>query len=543
MPKISKKNGVVNGAAAAGAPTSSQLAASAAKKAEGRPVKFPEVKTMKLEGKSALTCEQMQRILGWESEEQYQDRMATEKGVTDEKSKKGFKLHERDVVFTHDLTGPVALDNNAGNRFLQLRWSEAIAQSILGRHWAGPTTMPEPKDYVYGGDKPYTMSDGTVLQPGQRFTMPRGSINGETMIVSRTGLVKSAQHRGVGFVLACLEWRKYPEKYPQWKTEPVLETLIVYGVSDEEEVTTTLDTTLARTEADSFFATGAVYRIFGDKAEKLTRREQADACKMLQATVDFLWERTGKSTRNFGEIGKVRQTHTATTKFLEDHPKLYKGVRHVWEENEGRQLSILRLQPGDCAAATYLMAARDSDLTRWDPTHGTEKDLNLSHWQQACDFITSLAAKEGAGKTTADAIALLLDDPEAPSRGVGKMVIMAKAFERIAAGKRVTAADLELEYADADSGKILINATGFGGIDKGPKVRKPVDDGEEPSREEVEAAARKERDNRSATPAKAPSEVSSSKLAFGPDGKPPPQKALPAKNGAQPEAAAATPAK
>lgn len=538
MPKPTPaKNGhKANGKTVPATTASKALATEAAKKAEGRPVLFPEIKTRKHELKSALTCDQMQAILGWESEEQYQQRKAKEEGVTDPKAAAKFALPERDVVFKHDLTGRVALRNNAGNRPHDLVWSQELAQEVLTRHWAGPTTMPEPQEFTYGGAEPYTMGDGTVLQPGQKFTLPRGSLNGEAMQISRTGLVKSAQHRGIGFVLSCLEWRRDPAKYPAWPTEPVLETLIVYGVSDDADVTTTMDHTLARTEADSFYSTGAVTRIFGDAGEKLERKKQAEACRMLQKAVDFLWQRIGKGTYGFGAIGKFAQTPRAVRDFLEAHPRLYKAVAHVWGENQNRQLSIMHLSPGECAGALYMMAACKSDFGKanaWDAHTGNERQLDLGLWSKASELLSLIAKREGVGKVVADAVAKLADDAEAPTRGVGKLCIIAKAWERFSAGKKIAPADLELEYADGENGRILVNATSFGGIDRGPKVKAVPDGEEEPTPEQVEAEKKRVRaENAKAMEAvaRAPGEAKpSSAIKFDKDGKPPlPPKKVPA---------------
>lgn len=423
------------------------------------------------------------RVLKWETESQYQERKVKEeieRGNVNAK-KEHFLFGDGVVVELPDGTKyvhPVHCRNvagekvvcwaNANNRPFDEGWCEQLIHTILYGQWAGP------------------------------FTVPGETVNCETVRISRYGRTISGQHEGTACILADEHLKKQraagndsPDKplYPAWKGRPsvFIETIVCKGCSEDPRVLMTVDYVKPRTAADVFYTSDT----FKD-ANPVQRKE---LCRNLANALDLTWTRTG---------AKGYRTHPEVVGFLDRHNRLLRAVEHIYANNDKRQLSQLRLQPGTCSALMYLMgcsATPTDDPARFDANAyrnsepPTEKDLDWSLWDKAEDFWTLLATGDDFQQVR-DALAYLLDsstdDPTNQGqggRGPEKLAILAKAWERwrdhpATAGPPFDDDDLapgellSLSYNDLDDkgnklpgGMLkLLDIADFGGIDCPPKT-------------------------------------------------------------------------
>lgn len=311
-----------------------------------------------------------------------------------------------------------------------------------------------------------------ILQGNWKFNL-------ENVIVSRTGVVTSGQHRLIGFVLACQSWAESPESYPHWAAEPALETLVALGGSDDPTVLRTVDNVKPRSLGDVFFTSPT----FSD----LDRDGKKLASKMLASAVNRLWQRT-----RAGEQGGLKyQTHSQSVEFLAKHKRLEEAVRHIFEENKGtRPLSNLDLQPGDCAALMYLMAVGNTDIDGGYLQDRSEATVDLSLWDTAAAYWSRLAKRDGSVRGVVSGLAGLVDpDTGGYGRWAEKSTVLCLGFAAFAERGKVVEADVGLIYATDDEGvrhltpECLTSGTA-GGIDQGPPVPKVRED----KADEAEAA-------------------------------------------------------
>ena len=414
-------------------------------------VLYPEVKVKLCSGEDAITREQMQTILGWETEEQYRVRLNDPKA----------KIPANSVILD-DLNGnPVACWFNTKNRPFKLEHAKKLAQDILNRNWC---------------------------------------LNGETIVISATGQIHSGQHRGIAFVLACQEWAgKNRERYRhQWKTEPVLEAIVVTGISDDPKTVRTLDNVMPRSESDVFY-TSPLFAA-------LEPSDKRECSRMLAKAVDFLWLRTGA-----GDLrgGKVYQTHSQSIDFIDPrHPSLLKCLKTIFSCNAERAISNLKLSPGQCSAVMYLMAAgrTDGDQYRNAEPAPSEKHVDFELHDKAEEFWDALASgDESLLLPIRAALGALVDpDSETGGRTVEKVTVLAKAWACWQDGIPLTytahgpvdaereKGDIGLTYdVDDDGTWQLTDRHGFDGIDLGPTEEKESDP--EVSEEEVQRLKLEER--------------------------------------------------
>jgi hypothetical protein len=440
----------------------------------------------------ALTPADMKSILGWETEKEYQKRMVTE----NQESKPEHWLYG-DVFHCLDTEKQkVRCWNNANNRPFDMGWCEDLVHTILYGQWAGP-----------------------LMMPGE-------TVNGETVRISRYGRVLSGQHQGTALILAD-EWLQKSRslagnavnpKYPAWNGHnyPVIETVVITGLSEDPRILMTIDYVKPRSLADLLYT----MPLYKDK----TPVERKELTRMLAAAVDMLWTRTG--TNGY-------KTHPECAAFLERHKRLLKCVEHLFIENSakgadgGRKISKLRLSAGQCSALCYLMACSDDkgvdnygDVYR-NESPPSERGLNWTHWDRAQDFWVRLAG-DRAFMPVRKALGLLVDSTpqKEDNQGQGgrlpeKLAIVAKAWEVYrdhpdSAGAAFDDVDLApggplcLSYSNLDDkgnqlpdGQIkLLDVADFYGIDcpevvtnKGKMTgRADAPEPPAPSREEIERA-------------------------------------------------------
>jgi hypothetical protein len=214
-----------------------------------RPVLYPDIQingvTIPRE-RLRVTKAKAKKLLEWESEPEYAARV----GRADA------KIPEEHRLLRDTSQDWVACFNNCRNRPFTEAHAKTIAQEILNGRW---------------------------------------ELNLETIIISRTGIILSGQHRLVGFVLACEMWAK---QFTHWKTrwpeEPYIEALVAVGGSEDANVIMTLDNVRPRSEADVIY-TSDVYAALG----QADRRE----CRLPRYRNRLPLETNGAGGREYvGEI-------------------------------------------------------------------------------------------------------------------------------------------------------------------------------------------------------------------------------------------------
>jgi hypothetical protein len=419
-----------------------------------------------------ITVQLAKDILYWETEREYGVRMVGHNPGTKPEHwvwKDGYLLQDASKYTRKGdrilLQGEkVKCQNNLDNRELDIEWSLGLAQTILTGKWAGPFTG-------------------------------RKTVNGSTIVISSTGKVESGQHQLIALILADQLFQANPEAYPFWHekvqsgatygdgtpvTGPFIETIVVTGVSEDPDVTMTVDNCRQRTAADVFY-TSPLYR-------NMPTNDRREYSRMTSAAIDLLWERTdAKGYKTLPEI----------VGFQERHRKMLKCIEHLFQENpkEGRPINLkARLTAGQASALCYLMACSspetDGDVYR-NGLPPTEKELDWSRWDKAREF-WAMIGNHAQFKIVREALAKLIDSSTDDPNNVGlggrlaeKLAIIAKAWDVFVAYDPTTGADmfdaadlleggaLYLAYSDLDAkgnkledGKLVFNdLADFKGID------------------------------------------------------------------------------
>lgn len=532
-----KKGGKKKAPAPAAAPASdsSPPVEAAAPTSIDRPIIYPVLRAELCVGDLALTEAQCKQALGWETEREYQTRaMAANPGTTAETYSYGEAFMLRD-----EEGNKVRCTNNLDNRPFDEAWSRSLAQVILNGQWAGALTISEPLQGIYSEHCEPVEIDGVVYNPGDPITVPAGTINGSSIVISRTGRVESGQHSMVACILAYQLWWKNRKAYPFWAEDPQgprIETILVTGVSEDRRVLMSIDNCKPRSEADVFY-TSEMFR-------SLLPSDRKECSRMLATCVDFFWKRTG---------AKGYKTHPEVVALVERHPKLLKCIEHLFQENRavkrlgeieqkkdgwyvlagirrtgpyptkdeaeannpvvgGRMISNLRLSPGQAAAMCYLMGCSSSDGDAYrNNSPPREKGLDWKLWDKAKEFWAKIGAGEEL-KEVRIALGKLIDsgsedDPTSlGGRAQEKLAVLSKAWDIFKLGMPILPGDLALNYTKLrynaasqtsspipDGGLELIDRADFGGIDI-PERLKGEELGEAPkSAEELEAAKEEER--------------------------------------------------
>ena len=419
---------------------------------DGRKVVYPKPDVQLLYGPKALTVAQAKKILLWETEAEYTARMSKDRP---NKKPEKFKFGDG-YVLTDENGQKIQCWSNSRNRPFEESWCRSMVQTILNGEF---------------------------------------ELNLENIIIGVTGLVLSGQHRLIALVLADQIREKSPAKYSSiWPGPVTLETSIAFGCREIPKVVMTLDNVRPRTLADVLY-TSEVFR-------DLSPFDRKECSRMLDNAIDFLWRRTRDGQLTDPETGRkytVYQTHSESRLFLDRHPRLLDCVRHLFEENKGRQISQLKLSTGQCAAACYLMGSAGTDVTSL-ASRPFGNDLDWSCWEQATQFWVDLV--KGNLKGVVEALYSLVDaETGVGGRATERICILAKAWRYYASGgKDMLAEDLALKYTPPDDyGKRFLDEfPTFGGIDLGHSKPPKEDEDENDSAaesgqftdEQLEAAKR-----------------------------------------------------
>lgn len=380
-----------------------------------------------------ITVEYAKELLGWTEEMPQSD------------ASPGTKFGDA-YLLTDERDVKVRCLNNTRNRPFEDSWSRRLAQDILNRHWL---------------------------------------LNGESIIVGKSGQVLSGQHRLIALVLAYQLWSGDRQKHhwsEKWETEPVLESVVVFGVDEGSATTRTLDNVKPRTFADVLFTeTG-----FFGKAKPGERKLLA---RMVDYAVKLLWHRTGEKKDAYSP----HRTHSEGLEYIDRHKKILACVKHISEENVENAITKY-ISPGTAAGCMYLMAASktDGDTYRLQDSR-SEKKINMDGYDKAEEFWTLLGSGAPDFKHVRQALKPVTDTGEAVVVSQEeRLAILAKAWAAFFTSGKVRPSDVEIQKTTNDEGdSVLMEVPDFGGIDLGdPKAEdSEIADGEAPASEQEEPPA------------------------------------------------------
>lgn len=468
-----------------------------------RPVIYPDERAEICRGVNAICEHHAVQILDWVTEAQYQARM-----MARQPGSEAGQWVFGDVFMLRDCEGnKVRCLNNLDNRPFDERWCKGLMQTILKFQWAGSITVSELVKLVYGkaGMKDWKDAAGVLHKVGDVIEMCAGTINGSSISVSRTGRVESGQHSLCALILACQvyraaargtypEWDKFLETYQPksgWKDRgpaPVIETILVTGLSEDQRVLMTVDNCKPRSEMDVLYTSDIFVKHRGQPSK---RQELA---RMTAVCFDMFWKRTQR---------QGYKTHGEMMQVIGDHPRLIKAVEHLFVQNAdapagaavsagGKLITNLGLSAGQSSCLMYLMgcSASDGDAYRNGKPAPKEKGLDWSRWDKAKDFWAMLGGNAGFEPVRRALLTKVVNFDNSVSLelsgGVAqqtKFTILAKAWEVfVSEGRQFTDLDLaeggclHLHYTPASEsvvdGKVVYtsaslaeDAADFGGID------------------------------------------------------------------------------
>lgn len=293
------------------------------------------------------------------------------------------------------------------------------------------------------------------------FSILKGDweLNGDTVVIGKSGYVLDGKHRLIALALAAQEWNRNPERYPFWKEEPYIETIVVYGLPEAPRVVNTIGTGKSRSISDSLYAT----QIFG---EGVSRKDAAQMAKMLEHAIRFLWDRTGE--RQDAYLPRI--DHSDALDFVGRHPTMMECVRTVYLENGGTDRRLSRyLSLGYLSGLMYLMACSGNDgkvyLESPERNEGVLGDLK--RMDLADQFIALLGGGDKILKPYRDLLAAAESQLGGATLEV-KLGFLIKAWNHWANGKPVTSKNLCLNVEEKEGKIILAECPTVGGIDQGP---------------------------------------------------------------------------
>lgn len=346
-------------------------------------------------------------------------------------------------------------------------------------------------------NRPLTLSN--VESYAQEMLRGRWRLNGECIIIGKTGLLLNGQHTLIALVLAEQDRENGFKDYPDdarreyrrnWENPVTIDKGVFYGIDETDDVVNTMDTCRPR----SLWEVICRSSHFGGM--KLAERKTAS--KVCEHAIRLIWHRTGAAN-----AFDLQRTHAESLDFLDRHPTLLRLVKHVIEEDGGNKEGGRRiakyLSLGYASGLAYLMACSATDGEKYTAAKNpSEKHLDFSRLDAAEEFWLFLADGSPEMKPLRDAINGLANPlTGTPGTLAEKVAVLVKAWGHYVAGEGLTPKRLELRYGDVEGERTLLdNDLDLGGIDRGPKPEADDDDreGPIPTPEEVAANAKAEKE-------------------------------------------------
>jgi len=389
-------------------------------------VLFPKVGCKVFTGDKPLTASKAKELLGWREAAKDEEVMLRDLG--------GRKIHT---------------ERNTKNRTIRMSRVYALQQEILRKRWSGPNGV--------SGDS---------------------TVNGETIIIGKTGQILSGQKQLIALVLASQEWQRNRANYPQWSQEPCIDKIVVVGIDEGDATANTIDICQPRDltdviERSYYFAS-------------IPRSERRALSGMAAFGTRFVWDRTG-----IADAYSISKNHSEMLAFIEDHPKIIDCVKHVYEEDGEGHLKQF-VQTGTASGILYLQGCCTSDGAKYRETRN-ESSLDWEEWEKACEFWVLLLQNAKELQPVRKALGQLMEADEGGHvSNAMRVALLVKAWNAFRLAGRITPGDITLELVPNELGVVqLAEIPSIGGIDT-------VDDADivDPSPEEIEQRAAAERSKR-----------------------------------------------
>lgn len=367
------------------------------RKEGGRQVIYPQVSVRLCQGKDAITVETAKQLLGWEEEEE-------EKFGTDYllKNKEGKK---------------VRCTNNRTNRPISKATLATLKQELLRGKW---------------------------------------QFNGEPVIVGRTGVILNGQHSLLSLIHSEEERVAESDTWKDLHPKPLrMDKLVVFGVSEQDQVVNTIDTCRPRSLSDVIFRSG----YFQD----LKTSDRKVVAKMTDYAVRLLWYRTGGGLNAFAP----KRTHSESLDFIDRHPRILECVKHVWEEDSHEKNISKYCSAGYAAGLLYLMGSCQTNPEEYRASENPSEDcLDWNKWEDACDFFVLLAGGAKETNVIRTALGKIIDDGGGSQKE--RWALLIKAWNVFSPRKFISKQSIELKYQTDENGiRQLVECPSVGGIDLG----------------------------------------------------------------------------
>lgn len=329
-----------------------------------------------------------------------------------------------DYDFKNEANVKVKLLNNVTNR--RIRWSQVdlLMQEILRHRW---------------------------------------QLNGENIIIGKTGLILNGQHTLIALARACELWDlKQGEWRTTWPEPPTIDKCIVFGIEETDDVVNTLDTGIGRSLTDVLYR--SVY------FSKLHKKHRAACARIADHAVRMMWLKTGAGM----DAMAPKRTHAESLDFIERHPRLLECVKHIFEEDgDDHKISTHVLSCGYAAAVMYLQASCLTESDKEDKSgYADAKDpdesyLDMSMFEKAEEFWHLIATGDTKLHPVRAAISAAIEEG-----GCGydeRIGIITNAWNNWTANKKLTLDNVKIDSdLDLETGvKSLIDVPRLGGIDIG----------------------------------------------------------------------------
>lgn len=450
-----------------------------------------------------VTLAMAKDMLGWETEAEFQERMLKLGRITD-KLQARFRNPSMEPTKIATATDAKNIPGvKVGDKINNPEWA-AFAKTT---EWSllGPDGQPV---VCWRNINNRPLDGGWVQQLAQDVVTKCYLLNGENIIIGKTRLVISGQHRMIALIWACWLWSKAratpeAERTPDqrkwlkvWPEEPYIESLVSYGIDEDQETLMSIDNTKARTDADNFYTSELVEEILTNLGTNRTSARK-ECSSMMQDAVKVIFQRTGA-----GNVAGYK-TKQVTMQFAKTHRTILQCTQHIYSENSGaggRPISDLGIKGGQAVAMMYLMGSctTHGDAYR-SKAERTEEGFDWGFMEKAKEFWSLLAASNpdvtgpmanptavAVMKPVRQALAGIIDPNEG---GAGneqhdeRSAIIAKAWGIFKEDCDILKASLDLRYdidREPDTGRVvkrkLLECPLFGspsGVDLGKPVTKP----------------------------------------------------------------------
>jgi hypothetical protein len=339
------------------------------------------------------------------------------------------------------------------------------ARKLLG--WTQPTEKEKPfKEYLFRDRNNVTTvcTNNLTNRPfypwlalTYMYEMLAGNwrLNGETLVIGRTGMCLDCQHRLIALAWAEQEYANNPDKYPFWGGSPTIDCIIVFGVDESIEVSNTINVGKSRSLSDALYAS----KLFTGSPARVKQ-----LCKVADYAVRLLCQRTGADENSF----TPKRSHAESLNFLSRHPLLLKVIEEVYDVDAKHNRALQQyLSLGYLSALAYLMRCSSDGKAYHESDLPSESELEFKHTPTNKAFLLELATRNESVAGLREAIGDLFEKGggSLPER-IGLLVI---GWTYYLKHKRKIPLDaIALQYVDTGEGPQLVSRPSLGGIDLGP---------------------------------------------------------------------------